>query len=224
MDAFLRERNQSLGTKFFVIQFNLMHITWHGLSCVKLQIQDTQLLFNPFQDQFGLAMPKLKVNIVASSNAEDPACNNIQRLQGDPLIITDPGEYEICGIFIYGIQIAKQHIMYIVEAEGITLALPGTTITALNTEQVAAVEGVDIVFLPITGSSEGSRAEFMSRLEPRIIIPIQYQIPKVKIVQDTLESFAKEMGIQDMTAEKKIIIKAKDLPVEETKTIILSVA
>lgn len=200
-----------------------MHITWHGLSCVKLQTDTGLILINPYQDSVGISMPKLKVDIACSTDTDNDQCNNLQRLQGDPFLVETPGEYEVQGNFIYGIP-AGHRTMYVVDAEGVTVGHPGTQLSHLKGTQLELFEGVDILLLPITGSDAKERADFISQVEPRIIIPIQYQSPKVKEKMDTLDVFAKEMGVKDTSGEKKLIMKKKQLPVEETQVIILDVA
>lgn len=197
-----------------------MHITWHGLHCIKLQTDTATLLIDPYQDSVGNTMPKLKVDIAASSNMDDVESNNVERLQGDPKKILGPGEYEISNVFTYGIPY-HQRTLYVVDTEGITLGHPGNALPTLTDAQLELFEGIDVLFLPITGSDAKKRAEFISQVEPRIIIPMHYQTPKMKVKLDSLDVFAKEMGIQNSAGEKKVIVKKNTLPVEETQVVIL---
>jgi L-ascorbate metabolism protein UlaG (beta-lactamase superfamily) len=198
-----------------------MHITWHGLSCIKLQTQDALLLINPYQDSVGISMPKLKVDILLSSNMADDQCNNLDRLQGEPFLITTPGEYEVKNMFVYGTPDEARGTLFMVEAEGIKVGHLGTSPLPLTSEQLELFEGVDVLFLPLSGGEEKQRAELVSQIEPRVIIPIQYTTPKVTVALETVNAFAKEMGVSDTTGEKKIIVKEKDLPVEETRVMVL---
>lgn len=199
-----------------------MHITWHGMSCIKIQSDEVQVLINPYQDSVGLTMPKLKVDIAATTNINSEESNNFQRLQGDPLLITNPGEYEAQGVFFYGIpHNGGAGTMFVIEAEGLKLGHPGTSPDALTEQELEQLEGVDVLFLPLTCSEKKTCATIVSQVEPRVIIPIQYKTAKVKAKLETIDAFAKEMGLKDTTGEKKVIIKQKDLPVEETQVIVL---
>lgn len=199
-----------------------MHITWHGLSCVKIQVKDTILLINPYQDSVGVAMPKLKADIVASTDINNDQCNNFKRIQGNPMEIDNPGEYENKGIFIYGVTHNSNKSMFVIESGGITVSHPGLINQELTDKQLEFFKGIDVLLLPLTCEGAKTCSQIVSQVEPRVIIPIQYKTPKMKPQLDTIDMFAKEMGITGMTAEKKIIIKAKDLPVDETKVMILS--
>lgn len=200
-----------------------MHISWHGMSCVKIQTSDAQLVINPFQDS-GITMPKFKVDIVASSSMDNEQANNIDRLQGDPFTITNPGEYEVNNIFIYGVGGSSGETMYIVDAEGITLGHLGTAAAELTNEQLEMFDSVDVLFLPLHGANGKLLSSIASQIEARVIIPIQYNIPKAKAELDSIDAFAKEFGVKDTTGEKKIILKKKDLPVDEIRVHVLTVA
>jgi L-ascorbate metabolism protein UlaG (beta-lactamase superfamily) len=192
------------------------------MSCVKLQSDDVQVLINPFQDN-GISMPKLKVDVVLSTNMEDDMANNIDRLQGDPFVISNPGEFEVQGVFVYGVPHGTG-AHFLVEAEGITVAHLGTSAAELTNDQLSRLEGADILFIPVTGGDAKKYNSIISSIEPRVIIPIQYSTPKVKAKLDPIDAFAKEFGIKDTSGEKKVILKKKDLPVDEQRTIVLSPA
>lgn len=199
-----------------------MHIYWHGLSCVKLQSENTQVLVNPYQDS-GISMPKLKVDIVLSTDPSDDMANNFDRLQGEPFTIQNPGEYEAQGVFVYGVP-NNNGSHFLIETEGITVAHLGTSAAHLSDAHLQRLEGADILFIPVHGGDAKLYNHIISSIEPRVIIPIQYKTAKVKAAIDPIDAFAKEFAIKDTSGEKKLILKKKDLPVDEQKTIILSPA
>ena len=168
-------------------------------------------------------MPKLKVDIVATTDLENPQTNNIDRLQGEPVIVQNAGEYEIHGVFFYGIQAANGQTIYAIEAEGMRLAHLGTEPVDLTTADLELFEGVDILFLPVSGTDDKKLiGKLISHIEPRVIIPIQYATKGVKAKLDSLDAFEKEMGVKLPKPESKIILKEKQLPAEETQVIVLA--
>lgn len=197
-----------------------MHITWHGLTCIKIQTAAGSVLINPYADSVGLTMPKLKVDIVAITDQKNEQANNWGRLSGEPFLITNPGEYEKNDVMIYGVKVNGQ-TLFVLEAENIVLGHLGLWDNVLTDAHLEFFEGVDVLFLPISTMNAKTRAVIISQIEPRVIIPLQYKIPKVKIKQEPLDAFAKEMGIKNITGEEKIILKAKNLPIEETLTMVL---
>lgn len=198
-----------------------MHISWHGFSCVSLQTGDTTVLINPYQDTVGVQMPRLKAQIVAVTEPGSEQTNNAERIQGDPLVIETPGEYEIHGVFFYGIPHTSEQNLYVIEAEGLSVGHPGILSSPLSDAELELFEGVDVLFLPVSSINTKIRSEFISRVEPRIIIPIQYKTRSAKIDLEEIDGFLKEMGVQNPPREKKLVVKEKNLPAEETAIIVL---
>ncbi len=152
-----------------------------------------------------------------------------------PFLIDGAGEYETRGIFIKGIPAfhdkseGKERgsvILYKVEAEGMKLChLSDFGQKELTPEQLEELGEIDILMVPV-GSEHSLGAKdasgVISQIEPRIVIPMHYKIPKLKVKLDSLEKFLKLMGAEDVKPEKKIKISLKDLPKEETKIVTLS--
>ena len=63
--------------------------------------------------------------------------------------------------------------------------------------------------------------KIMSQIEPNIVIPMHYQIPKLKIKLEELDRFLKSMGIKKIEPLPKLSIKKKDISLEEAKIIVL---
>lgn len=193
-----------------------MHIFWHGISCVKIQTHDAVFIFNPYSDSVGITMPKLKAEVVVTTNPANEQSNNIERLQGEPFVISGAGEYEVKGMHIHGMEYADGSVFYITKSEGITVAHLGTLNMPLTDEHLEALEGVDILLLPLACAEGVTPDKVVANIEPRIVIPIAYKTSKVKIALPEFDAFAKDMGLKDTTPEEKLLIKFKDLPQEET--------
>ncbi|MFH1536918.1 MAG: MBL fold metallo-hydrolase [Patescibacteria group bacterium] len=202
-----------------------MHISWLGMSCFKIQNKDTIIVINPYQDSNGLKMPKMKANIVISSNPDNDVCNNFSRMMGDYFQIDHPGEYEIQDNFIYGLQAGEvdqqQSSIYLIELEKIRVAHLGILNHSLTDKQLEIMEGADILLLPISSLTPERRTKVISQIEPRIVIPMYYQIPKCKLKLESLDKFSREMGGTKTETQDKIILKRKDLPQDETKLMLL---
>jgi len=67
--------------------------------------------------------------------------------------------------------------------------------------------------------------KIMAQIEPKIIIPMHYQVPKLNPPAggklDGLDKFLKTMGIKSIESLNKLSIKKKDLSEEEIKIIVL---
>jgi L-ascorbate metabolism protein UlaG (beta-lactamase superfamily) len=216
-----------------------MHITWFGQSCFKLQdkigSEGVSVVCDPFDPNFvGLKLPSLEADIVTvSHNHEDH--NNIKAIRKDPFVITDPGEYETKGIFIEGIlsyhdedKGAKRgtNVIYRIEVEDISIAHLGDLGTTLDNKQLEKLEGTDILLIPIGGTYtlDAKKAiEVINQIEPRIIIPMHYQVPGLKIKELAgLDKFIAETGLVP-TYEDKLKITKRDLPEETMELVVLKI-
>ena len=65
--------------------------------------------------------------------------------------------------------------------------------------------------------------EAINQIEPKIVIPMHYNIQGLKIDIDGPEKFLKEMSLTPEKADKSYKVQKKNLPVEEMKLVIFSV-
>ncbi|MBI5733363.1 MAG: MBL fold metallo-hydrolase [Candidatus Kerfeldbacteria bacterium] len=216
-----------------------MLIQWFGQACLKVQAKpgpnnEVTVIFDPFEPaKIGLKLPRLSGDVVAITH--DHFDHNYKDgVSGDYFLINGPGEYEVKQTFIYGIPSwhdaseGKErglNTMYLLEAEGLSLAHLGDFgQNELTSSQLEQLEGVDILVLPVGGVytiDAKKAAELVGAIEPRIVIPIHYKIPGLKVNLEPVDKFVRELGLKAETMEKLKVTK-KDLPAEETKLILLT--
>ena len=84
---------------------------------------------------------------------------------------------------------------------------------------------VDILFLVVGSGSRfldgGAASRVVRAIEPKIVIPMGYAIPGLKIKLDKVDGFLKAMGAGKVSPIPKAVLKKKDLAGEETKVIVL---
>ncbi len=215
-----------------------MQITWLGQSC--FQIASSQgkngqvaIVTDPFDERLGLKALQLEAEIVmVSHNHYDH--NNAKAIKGNPFLINGPGEYDIQGAYIQGIPAFHddsqgkergETTIFTIEMEEMRICHLGDLgQKELTEDQLEKIGTIDILMIPIGGvytiDAKGA-AKIISQIEPKIIIPMHYQIPKLKMKLEGLDKFLKTMGQKAQEPQNKIIIKKKDLPEEETRIVIL---
>ena len=207
-----------------------MEITWYGQSCFRLAERGlASVVTDPFDHKVvGYDALKLKSDIVSVSH-EDPGHNFVDGVKGYKHLLNGPGEYEIGGVFITGVQTngksqddQPRNTLYVFDYDGITIAHLGDLRAVPSRSQVDALGEVNIVLVPI-GGGEGlnaaKAAEVVGVLSPSIVIPMNYATPEGKLPLDSLDKFIKEMGIK-ATEEEKLKINKKDLPQEDMELVI----
>jgi len=215
-----------------------MQIIWHGQSCFQISISQgknnhVNIVIDPFSEEVGLRLPKLQADILLTTH-DHYDHNNVKAVSGNPFIINSPGEYEIKNVFIEGISSwhdnsqgkeRGENTIYTIEVEDLKLCHLGDFgQKELTKEQLEKIGQVDILMIPIGGIytiSDREALKVMSQLEPKIIIPMHYQIPKLKIKLDGLDRFLKVVGIKSIEPQPKLTIKKKDVSLEEVKIIVL---
>jgi len=215
-----------------------MNITWYGQSC--FQISSSQgknnhvsIVIDPFDESIGLKLPKLQADIVLVTHDHFDH-NNIKAVSDSPLVIKGPGEYEIKGVFVRGIpgfhdnsQGAERGnvTIYTIEAEGMRICHLGDLgQKELSSDQLDKIGEVDILMIPVGGIytiNAGEAIKVMAQIEPRIIIPMHYKIPKLKIKLDDIDKFLKNLGMKKPESLPKLSIRKKDISTEEAKIIVL---
>ncbi len=215
-----------------------MNITWFGQSCFQITTNQAKnnpvsIVIDPFSPEIGLKVPKLKADILLVTHSHYDH-NNVKAVSNNPVLIDSPGEYEIKGVYIQGIPSFHDTVqgkerglntIYTLEAEGIRICHLGDLgQNELTTEQLERIGENDILMIPVGGTYTidlKAITKVLSQIEPKIIIPMHYQIPGLKIKLDGVDKFLKTMGVKSIDPLPKLSIKNKDISAEEAKIIIL---
>ncbi len=231
--------------------------------------EPVNIVIDPFSEEIGLKPPKLEADILLITHSRYER-NSTKAISGNPFIIDNPGEYEIKEVIIQGIlswydvsltrAIAKggdeatasstgkehgQNTIYTIEVEGVRICHLGNLgQKELTSEQLEKIGNIDILMIPIGGIYTISAKEamkIMAQIEPKIIIPMHYQIPerqrRVEMKRqlhrlpklnppaggklDGLDKFLKMVGVKSIEPLNKLSIKKKDLSEEEVKIVVL---
>ena len=206
-----------------------MEITWYGHSCFRLTERSmATVVIDPFDSKtIGYSPLKLKADIVAVSH-DAPGHNNVEAVKGTSHVITGPGEFEIGGVFITGVQTEGsgsgkkgkdqvRNTLYVFDYEGLTVAHFGDLKQALTQAEVEALGTVNVALVPVGGGgglNAAKAAEVISMIEPNIVIPMHYATPDAKITLDSLNKFLKEMGLSKQDSQPSLKVTRSGLPTE----------
>jgi len=212
-----------------------MEITWYGHSCFRMSERSmATVVADPFDhEKVGYAALKLKADIVTVSH-DAPGHNYLKMVSGYTHDITGPGEYEIGGVFITGVQTDGQgrktrdnqprNTLYVFDYDGLTIAHLGDLRQVPSQAEVEALGTVHVALIPIGGGdgiNASKAAEVVSLLEPNIVIPMHYATKDSMVELDPLSKFLKEMGLQETHTMDSLKITKSSLP-DETRVIVLN--
>lgn len=212
-----------------------MEISYLGHSSFKIRGKTATLVTDPYSPEMtDLKFPKVGSDIVTISHQHEDH-NKKEQVLGLPFIISGPGEYEVKGVFIFGISSFHDssegsergpNTIYLIEIEGLRICHLGDLGHKLSDLKLQELNGVDILFIPVGGIfTIGPRqaSEVIAQLEPKIVIPMHYNFPGLNMAvfgkMSSLEDFLREMGEKGQYLPKLQITRDR-LP-EEMQIIIL---
>ena len=208
-----------------------MIITYFGKQFFKIQQGEMVLAFNPVSKssksgvsaKFGADIALITTNHIDYNGVE-------QLSHGDrvPFAISGPGDYEVKEIFIKGVMSnselsGKKYIntIYSLSVDNISIAFLGAlSDSEISKEAREAIDGPDILFVPVGGKGlldAKSSAKLASSLEPKMIIPMDYD-------STSLKAFLKEIGEEKAEVVVKLTLKRKDLEGKEGEVVVLKEA
>ena len=209
-----------------------MEISWLGHSCFQLRGKNVTLITDPFSPQLGYSLGKVNAPIVTISH-NHPGHNYIEGVGGNPHILRGPGEYEISDVLITGVasyhdnkrgQELGRNTIYVIHMDDLVICHLGDLGHTLQEEQLEEVADADVLLVPIGGQNTinaAQAAEVISQVEPRIIIPMHYH-PETGEASNPLDKFCREMGIETINPQPKLVVTRSALRAE-TQVVILSV-
>ncbi len=212
-----------------------MEITWYGHSCFRLTERGmATVVMDPYdQNEVGFLPLKLKADIVTCSH-DVPGHNYLKGVRGSAYQITGPGEFEIGGVFITGVQTngkkkfeqgEPRNTLYVIDYNGLTVAHLGAIDHVPSQTQIEALGRVNIALVPVGGGNSlnaAKAAEVISLLEPGIVIPMHYMTPDSKIKLEPLGKFLKAMGLADVEPVPSLKISSDKSISDETHVVVLS--
>ena len=216
-----------------------MDIVYLGHSSFHLKGKDVSVVTDPFDpEQVGIRFPKVSATIVTVSHDHGDH-NRADLVEGARKVISGPGEYEIEGVSVLGFSTYHddkkgeergKNTIYLFEFEGLRLCHLGDLGHTLKEDLVSSLGDVDVLMIPVGGHfTIGPKvaAEVVHLIEPKIVIPMHYQMPGLsqKTFSDLVEekAFISELGFPEKH-EKKLSLKAGTLPEESQEVVVLEVS
>ena len=208
-----------------------MIITYFGKQFFKIQRGEMVLAFNPVSKASKTGVSAHFGADIALVSVNHPDYNGLEQLshgERNPFAITGPGDYEVKEIFIKGVLSSaliagKKYIntIYIFSVDNINIVFLGALNSLvdgeISKEAREAINSPDILFVPVGGGGlldAKSAAKLVSSLEPKMVIPMDYD-------SLSLKAFLKESGEEKAEVVDKLTLKLKDLEGKEGEVVVL---
>ena len=183
-----------------------MEIKWIGHSCFKLQGKSISIVTDPFGDEVGFAMPKTSCNILTISH--DHFDHNNKAAVISDIVFDAAGEFEFKGTRIKGIRTfhddeggAKRgsNIMFLLVIDGLKILHCGDLGHSPNDNILNSLGDIDVLLVPAGGNYTlpvAQAVELVHWLEPKVVIPMHYKVPGLKVDIAPLDDFIKQLGTE----------------------------
>ena len=230
----------------------MVDIWFYGQSCFKVKGKSASIVFDPYNEEFtGLPKLKLEADIVCVTH-DHKDHNNVEAVSGAseknepsgpgappdrrPFVISGPGEYEISGVNIVGIDSFHddkdgsergKNTIYHIEIDEVNIVHLGDLgHKKLTQEQAETLSTCDILLIPTGGVytiGYKDAPDIIAQVEPKIVIPMHYKLPGLKFDLDPVDKFMAAMGKEKAQPQSKLSISKEKLP-QEVEIVLLSTA
>ena len=181
-----------------------MKIQWLGHSAFKLtESTGSSIITDPFDPAMvGYGMAYLTCDAITSSHGHGDH-NNFRGVKGNPIIINQPGSFEVNGIKVSSV--ASYHdgeegasrgknIIYRFRLDGINVCHLGDIGEECTPELTEQLIPVNILLIPVGGTftiDAEQAKEYVDKIMPDVVIPMHYKTKHTDFDIDKVDKFLK---------------------------------
>ena len=204
-----------------------MEFQYYGANCIRIITKNATFIVDDNLKDLGLKSITKQDNVALFTTL--PSKNPDARL-----VITDPGEYEVSEVSIFGIA-ARAHMdepgiktatIYKLLFDDTRVCILGHVYPDLTEDQLEEIGAVDILIAPVGGNGytlDGVGAlHLIKQIEPKLVIPTHYDDDAItyEVPQQPLADALKGLSMEPKEAVAKFKPKPADYG-ETTQLIIL---
>ena len=203
-----------------------MKVKWLGhASFLVTSSQGTRIITDPYATSDRLVYGNIaeSAEIVTVSH-EHGDHNNTAAVGGNPQVVRGPGAWNIGGVSVKGVaayhdgkqgQERGQNTVFTFTVDGVTCCHAGDLGHILSPEQVQALAGVDVLFVPVGGSFTVDAAvasQVVQQLNPRVVIPMHVKNERCLFPIGEVEDFLKGKAQVRRVDGSEVELNAGQLP------------
>jgi len=194
-----------------------MEFQYYGGNCIKISVKNAVFVIDDNLKDLGLKSVTKPENVALFTAL--PKANPDARL-----VLTDPGEYEVSEVSIFGIA-ARSHMdeagkksatIYKMLFDDTRVCILGHVYPDLTEDQLEEIGIVDILITPVGGNGytlDGVGAlHLIKQIEPKLVIPTHYEDKDIKyeVPQQPLAEALKGLSMEPKEAVAKFKPKPAD--------------
>ena len=193
-----------------------MKLKWYGHSCFGLTFANgTTLITDPFDDTVGYPLCTARADAVLSSHDHFDH-NHIQSVSGHPVMINTPGSHEVNGIRVTGTAsfhdpeqgaLRGPNVIFTIEGDGLRIVHLGDLGHMPSAEQLAAIQGADVMLIPIGGTytiTTPQAVEIIAQAKPRTAIAMHFKNDHCGFPITDEKEFVRLTGASELPGEIEV--------------------
>ncbi len=209
-----------------------VEISWYGRTCFRLDGQATiAIVTDPYSPELGTTLLPVRADIVTVSH-HDASCHYLDAVKGPFKLLDGPGEYEISGVFITGVSTFADdkegrarglNTVFAFDFDGTTICHLGQLGHVPTQSQVKNIGSVNVLLVPVGGGgslTSTQASEVIGLFEPDVIVPMLYRVDGLEEELDSVDSFLKEMGVEDVDKQRTLQVSESRMS-DETEIVVL---
>jgi L-ascorbate metabolism protein UlaG (beta-lactamase superfamily) len=209
-----------------------LDITWLGHGCFRLRGRSATVVTDPYPPSLGLKLPRLEADLVTVSHHHDNH-SHLAAVSRAGYTVDRPGEYEVAGVGVVGVptwhdalrgQERGPNVTFVIEIDEVRVCHLGDLGHKLDDGQAEGIGLIDVLLVPVGGRttiSASEAAELARALEPRIVVPMHFALPGLKMPLDGVDTFLREMGVAEAAAQPRLSLQSSGGGEGETRVVLL---
>ncbi|HLH74283.1 MAG TPA: MBL fold metallo-hydrolase [Chloroflexota bacterium] len=172
-----------------------MQLTWYGHASFLIEARGLRIITDPFSPESGYDPIDESADIVTLSQDDDRFHSHVASIKGSPTLVNfrtlAPQGIKTHGIHFQAVPVWEDvnrsknpNGMFYFSVDGIRLAHMGDLGHPLTEAEIEPLRGVDVLFALAGGNHTialDALVDAIGRIRPRLVIPMHYQVGKVKL-------------------------------------------
>ena len=208
----------------------MLEIEYLGHSCFRLKAPEGRFVTDPFFEDIGYELPKVRADYVTISHGHYDHCNAMA-VKDVEEVFADPYE------FLEGTVVGKkcyhddekgalrgENVMFRFTLDGKTVCHAGDVGEPVNDDLTSFLKGTDVLLIPVGGvytiTAQEAKA-YVDAVKPKIVIPMHYNDEESNIrlhaVKDFIKLFPEEavsytegsLEIENLPEQTQVVVRKR---------------
>ena len=176
-----------------------MDIKYLGKNGVWLMGKKEKMLINPEKEI--LTGTKTSGRVLAYTNAR---YDGVESFDGERVILRGPGEYEIGGVEVLGVNGGDGNTIYVVEMDGVRLGYLDKLSEKLSDKRIEKVDELDVL---IVSTKEPEALKLAKKWGVNYVVPVDFEVG-----DENIKKFLNEADEEGIEAVESLKIDKNELP------------